>query len=72
MITGKNESKILTKDISCEFISKFDGKKCTSDQGVKAINVEVSLKNIIYVKKITFGILLNLASIMDDLVITCD
>ena len=32
MITGKNESKILTKDISCECKFKFDGRKCNSDQ----------------------------------------
>ena len=28
MITGKNESKILTKDISCECKCKFYGRKC--------------------------------------------
>ena len=28
MITGKNESKILTKDISCECKCKFDKRKC--------------------------------------------
>ena len=32
MITGKNESKILTKDISCECKCKFDGRKCILDQ----------------------------------------
>ena len=32
MITGKNESKVLTNDISCEFKYKFDGKKCNSNQ----------------------------------------
>ena len=32
MITGVNESKTLTKHISCECKSKFDGKKCTSNQ----------------------------------------
>ena len=31
MITGKNESNILTKDI-CECKFKFDGRKCNSDQ----------------------------------------
>ena len=31
MITGINESKILTKDISCECKCKFDGKKCRCD-----------------------------------------
>ena len=32
MITGKNELKILTKDISCECKSKFDKRKCNSNQ----------------------------------------
>ena len=32
MITGKNLSKILTKDIPCECKCKFDGRKCNSDQ----------------------------------------
>ena len=32
MITGKNESKNLTKDISCECKCKFDGRKCNSNQ----------------------------------------
>ena len=31
MITGINESKILTKDISCDFKCRFDGRKCNSD-----------------------------------------
>ena len=32
MITGINESKILTKDISCKRKCRFDRKKCSSDQ----------------------------------------
>ena len=39
------------------------------------INFDVSVKNIIYVKKSTFGILLHdkyLESILDNSVITCD
>ena len=32
MITGINESKTLTKHISCKFKRKFDGRKCNSDQ----------------------------------------
>ena len=41
------------------------------------INVDVSVKNVMYVKNITFGILLHvsgkyLSSIMNDLAITCD
>ena len=32
MITGINESKILTKHLSCKFKCKFDGRKCNSNQ----------------------------------------
>ena len=32
MITGINESKTLTKHISCKCKCKFDGRKCHSDQ----------------------------------------
>ena len=32
MITRINESKTLTKHISCEYQSKFDGRKCNSNQ----------------------------------------
>ena len=32
MITGINESKILTKDITCKCKCKFDGRKCNSNQ----------------------------------------
>ena len=32
MITGINESKTLTKHISCECKCKFDGRKCNSNQ----------------------------------------
>ena len=32
MITEKNESKILTKDISRECKCKFDARKCNSNQ----------------------------------------
>ena len=32
MITGKFESKIWTKDISCECKCKFDGRKCNSNR----------------------------------------
>ena len=32
MITGINESKTLTKHISCECECKFDGTKCKSNQ----------------------------------------
>ena len=32
MITEKNESKFLTKDISCKRECKFDGRKCNSNK----------------------------------------
>ena len=32
MITGINESKTLTKHISCECKCRFDERKCNSDQ----------------------------------------
>ena len=32
IITGINESKILTKDVSCECKCKFDGRKCNLNQ----------------------------------------
>ena len=32
MITGINESKTLTKHISCECKCKFDRTKCSSNQ----------------------------------------
>ena len=59
MITGINESKTLTKDISRECKSKFDGKKVIQINGGIMINVDVNVKIIIYVKKIMFGILLH-------------
>ena len=34
MITGTNESKTLTKHISCESQSKRDGRKCNSKSKV--------------------------------------
>ena len=32
MVTGKHESKVLAKDISCKWKCKFDGRKCNSNQ----------------------------------------
>ena len=50
MITGTNESKTLTKHISCKCKCKFDGRKYNSNQSGITINVTVSAKNIKYVK----------------------
>ena len=38
MITGINESKILTKHIWCQCKCKFDGRKCNSNQKYKNDN----------------------------------
>ena len=61
MITGTNESKTLTKHILCKCTCRFDGKNVTQINGGITINVIVSVKNVIYVKKIIFGILLQVA-----------
>ena len=66
MITGKNESKILTKDISCKCKCKFDGRKCNSNQWWNNDKFDVSEKNI-YVKKIIFGILLHVVVKMENI-----
>ena len=67
MITGVNESKTLTKDISCESKCKFDGRKCNSTNGGITINVDVSVKIARYVKKIMFGILVNVFTKMENI-----
>ena len=71
MIAGLNESKTLTKDISCEFECKCDGRKCNSNQRWKSnqitINVNVSVKKLMYVRKIMFGILVNVFVKMENI-----
>ena len=57
MITGINESKILTKHISCKCKCKFDGTNVIQINDGITINVDVSVKNIMYVKKIMLEIL---------------
>ena len=47
MITGINELKTLTKPISWECKCRFDETKC----GI-TINVDVSVRKVIYVKKL--------------------
>ena len=56
MITGINESKILIKHISCEWKCKFDVFQIN---GGITINVYVSVKNFMYVKKIICGVSLH-------------
>ena len=59
MITGINELETLTKHISCEGKYKFYGTKSNSNQWWNNNKVDVTVKNIIYVKKIIFWILLH-------------
>ena len=63
MITGKNESNILTKDVSWKCKCKFDGRKCNSNQKWNNDKLDTSVKNI-YVKKIILGILLHVGAKM--------
>ena len=80
MITGKNEPKLLAKDISCQRKARFDQKNVIQINSGTMINVDVSVINILYVKK---NYIFNpatcscengkyLKSIMDDSAITCD
>ena len=58
MITGVNESKKLIKHISCECNCKFDETKSNSNQWWNNDKCRC-IKNITYVKKIMFAILLH-------------
>ena len=80
MTTGINESKTLTKHISCKCKCKFDVKKCNSSQWWNGNKCQCECKNIDVCKK---GYLSNsaacnsengkyLATIMDDTTIICD
>ena len=67
MITGINESEILTKDIyAYENVNLIEENVIQIKTGI-TINVDVSVKNIIYVKKITFGILLHVVATMENI-----
>ena len=67
MITGINESKTLTKHISFKWKCRFDEKNVILINGGITINVDVSVKNVIYVKKIVFGILLHVIAKMENI-----
>ena len=67
IITRINESKTLTKHISCECECRFDGKNVIKINGGITINVDMSVKNVMYVKKIMFGILLNVIVKMENI-----
>ena len=80
MITGINESKVLTKHITCECKCRFDGRNCNSDQWWNNDKCRCKCKKRHVCEK---GYVWNpatcncknekyLASIMDDLTIMCD
>ena len=58
MVTGINESKTLTKDISCEYKCKFDGKNVIQINDETTTNVDRGVKKFVNMKKIKFEILL--------------
>ena len=80
MITGKNESKTITKHISCECKCRFNGKKCNSNQWWKNNTCRRECKKHHACEKdyIWNPATCNcengkfLVSIMDDSPITCD
>ena len=80
MITGINESKILTKDISYDCKCRFDGKKCNSDQWWNNDKCQCECKKCHVCEKdyVWNPAACNcengkyLASITDNSVITCD
>ena len=62
MVTGINESKTLTKYISCTCNCNFDGRKRNSIKSGIKINVGRSAeiqKNIVCVRNIIFGTLVH-------------
>ena len=59
MVIRINESQILTKDTSCECKCRFDRKNVIQINGGITINVYMSVKSVMYMKKIIFGILLH-------------
>ena len=67
MIIGMNESKRVTKHLWCECKCGFNGKNVIQINGGITISVHVSVKNIIYVKKVMFGILLHVIVRMENM-----
>ena len=65
MITGINEQKTLTKDVSCKYKCKFDGRKCNSNQKWNNDKCRCECKkHHIPEKKIIFRILMHVVAKM--------
>ena len=59
IITGIDESRTLTKHVSCQCKCKFDGRRYNLNYWQNNENANVSVKNIMYVQKIMLSILLH-------------
>ena len=57
LIIGINESKTLTKHISCKCKCRFKEEKVIQTNDGILINVDVSVNNVMYVKNVTCRIL---------------
>ena len=73
-VTGINESKALTKHISCKCKCGFDGRKCSSDQRWNNDKFGCECKKCDVLNPATSSCEngKHLASIMDDSAIICD
>ena len=73
-VTGINESKALTKHISCKCKCGFDGRKCSSDQWWNNDKFGCECKKCDALNPATSSCQngKHLASIMDDSAIICD
>ena len=67
MNTGMNESKTLTKIYNVNVNIKLTEEIVIQVNGGIMINVDVSVKNIMYVKRIMFGILLHIIVKMENI-----
>ena len=59
IITGIDESRTLTKHVSCQCKCKFDGRRYNLNYWQNNENANMSVKNIMYVQKIMLSILLH-------------
>ena len=67
MIAGINESQTLTKHILCKCKFNLIEQKVSQINGEITTNVDVSVKNILYVKKIMFRVLLHVIVKMENI-----
>ena len=67
MITGISESKTLTNYISCKWNVNLMEEIIIQINGGIIINDDVSAKKFMYVKRITFGILLHVIVKMENI-----